>query len=555
MVEAKNRSLGRRLADRQFTKYYQLSAPTNDYTVTEGLRIPMRDAVTLLATLLEPKGPVKGTLLMTSPYGWEMLGTSMTGGVFAGRGYRVLLVCARGTYGSGGDFEPFTREVEDGADIVAWMRTQPWFDGSFATQGYSYIGFTQWALLMDPPPEMVTAVIACTPHAYGSIVRDRGAFLLAPLFEWSFAQTKAQLPVMRRMYSIFSAKGRIKKALGRLPLADAARDLMGDRAPWYQEWISRTDPSDPLWKSGDLTEALEQVGIPVLLEGGWQDMFGRHTVAQYARLADRGLDVGLTMGPWTHAEGGAKGARVLMAEALDWLDEHLAGSGFSKRATPVRMFVNGPGGGWRDLPAWPPATVEQVLYPRSTKDLTDRPAKPGEVSTFTYDPSEPTPTYGGAFVTTVSPGLKAGYQDDSALASRSDVLTFTAEPLTAELEIVGSPVVEVSHSSDNPFADLFVRISEIDTKGRSRNVSDGFIRLDPSEPSGIVRLELDPVAHRFKAGNRVRLIVAGGSHPHWERNLGTGDDPATSTRMLPSRRIVDLSLSRLVLPVAQPSTS
>jgi uncharacterized protein len=148
--------------------------------------------------------------------------------------------------------------------------------------------------------------------------------------------------------------------------------------------------------------------------------------------------------------------------------------------------------------------------------------------------------------------LTAGYTDDSALASRSDVLAFTSDPLATELEVLGRPVVEIGHSSDNPFADLFVRVSEVDAKGRSRNVSDGFVRLDPSAPQGVVRLELDPLAHRFARGNRIRLIVAGGSHPRWERNLGTGDDPATSTRMLPSHRTIDLSISRVVVPVTQP---
>jgi hypothetical protein len=217
----------------------------------------------------------------------------------------------------------------------------------------------------------------------------------------------------------------------------------------------------------------------------------------------------------------------------------------------VKVFVSGPVGGWRDLPAWPPPTVEQILYPRCGELLTAQPAAPGEVSEFTYDPAKPTPTYGGALVTVVAPGLTAGYTDDSALAARSDVLAFTSDPLTTALEVVGSPVVEVGHSSDNPFADLFVRLSEVDAKGHSRNVSDGFVRLDPSAPEGVVRMELDAVAHRFASSNRIRLIVAGGSHPRWERNLGTGDDPATSTRMLPSHRTVDLSISRVVVPVSQ----
>ena len=110
----------------------------------------------------------------------------------------------------------------------------------------------------------------------------------------------------------------------------------------------------------------------------------------------------------------------------------------------------------------------------------------------------------------------------------------------------GSPVAR----ADNPHADLFVRLSEVDATERSHNVSDGFVRLDPLERLGVVRLELEPVAHRFAPGNRIRLIVAGGSHPRWERNLGTDDDPVRSSRMRPSHRKIELSKSRIVLRVA-----
>ena len=133
-----------------------------------------------------------------------------------------------------------------------------------------------------------------------------------------------------------------------------------------------------------------------------------------------------------------------------------------------------------------------------------------------------------------------GYKDDTELAGRGDVLTFTGDRLTAPLEILGTPVVELAHASDNPHVDVFVRLSEVDGDGASRNVSEGFLRLRAGAADGPVRLELDAVAHRFAAGHRIRLVIAGGSHPRWERNLGTGDDPATSARMAPSHRTIDL---------------
>lgn len=552
---AKDRTFGQRIADAQWSRYARLPAPTNGYASTHDLPVPMRDGVQLLADVYEPDGPVSGTILVTSPYGWGLIGTAMTGSVFACRGYRVVLVRCRGTFGSGGTFEPFMREKDDAADIVAWMRRQPWFDGRFATYGYSYCGFTEWALLTDPPAELVTAVIACCPQNWGDALYPGGTFLLSTAFEWSFVVTKQEEPLLPRMFSILSSKGRARKALASLPVADTVDRLTGGEAPWFREWASRRDLHDPWWEGADLTAGLEKVQVPVLLHGGWQDGFLRPTVAAYERLAERGVEVGLTIGPWTHAQGGAEGTRVLLPDALAWFDQHLAQSPDQHRAQPVRVFVSGPEAGWRDLPAWPPATTAAVFHPRSGDLLAAEPAEPaelgdvGEVGRFTYDPADPTPTVGGAFVTQISPGVVAGYTDDSSLASRSDVLVFTSDPLPSGLEVIGAPVVELAHSSDNPHADLFIRLSEVGPDGHSRNVSDGFTRLDPSANTRIVRLTLDPVAHRFTPGNRIRLVVAGGSHPRWERNLGTEGDPATSTAMRPSRRTVELSGSRLIMPV------
>ena len=38
-------------------------------------------------------------------------------------------------------------------------------------------------------------------------------------------------------------------------------------------------------------------------------------------------------------------------------------------------------------------------------------------------------------------------------------------------------------------------------------------------------------AHRFRAGSRIRLIVAGGSFPQYARNLGTGENPVTGATL------------------------
>ncbi|WP_424186909.1 CocE/NonD family hydrolase [Actinokineospora sp. G85] len=540
------RSLGQRLADAVVDRFYKLPPPTGDYAVTRDVRVPMRDGVVLLADHLAPDGPASGTVLVRMPYGFGAAFTALVGSPFATRGHHVVLVRCRGTYGSGGEFEPFTSEVDDAADTVAWLRGQPWFDGRLATYGGSYGAFTQWALLMDPPPELVTAVPQISPHDMSRTMYPGGGFALDTALSWSDQVVhQEQRASWAKLSRVVAKRRRRTAAMATLPVADAVDGLTGGRAPWYRQWATRRDRSDPYWSPMRLGPALDRVRVPVLLQTGWQDLFLEQTLEQYRALRGRGAEVALTVGPWTHVGSMARGSATTLPEVLDWLAAHLARTGERTRPEPVRVFVTG-ADRWLDLPEWPPPAVDRVLHPLPGGGLGATPAPAGTPpATFTYDPADPTPTVGGRLL-----GVpESGYADDTALAARADVLTFTGPVLTESLDVLGAPVVELAHTSDNPHADLFVRISEVHPRGASRNVTEGFLRLDPRTPADRVHLRLDDIAHRFTAGSRVRLLVAGGSFPRFDRNLGTAQDPATSTALAPSRRAIDLSASRVVLPV------
>ena len=544
-LAATPRTRSQQLLDRLATRLLRLPPPTTSYTVTRDLRVPMRDGVELLTDMYEPTAPVSGTILVRSPYGFSGPIATLTGAVYACRGYRVLLAKCRGTFGSGGVFEPMIHEVDDAADTVAWMRQQPWFEGRFVTCGGSYLGFNQWALLMDPPPELVGAVISIGPHDFRAAAYQGGAFNLNDFLGWS-NQTGRQEEggFARGLLRGFGASRDLARAVAEVPLVEAGERLLEGRAPWYRQWVSRRNPSDPFWSPMRLGDAVERVQVPVLLQSGWQDLFLQQTFEQYARLSARGVNVALTVGPWTHVQLFTKGGHIMVTETLGFLGEHLAGTGVRTRAAPVKIFVTG-AEQWRDLDHWPPPTKELTLHPQPDGGLGNDAAPDGSRAAFTYDPADPTPTIGGRLL-----AQGGGYADDRELANRADVATFTGPVLTAPLEVLGIPVMILAHASDNPHADLYVRVSEVGPDGRSQNVSEGFVRLDPAASTATVRLELDVVAHRFTAGNRIRVVVAGGSHPRWERNLGTDDDPATSTRMARSHRTIDLASSHILLPVA-----
>lgn len=542
------RRLRGKVLDAALNRLLKLPPATADYTVTRGVRVPMRDGVELLGDHYAPTSPALGTLLVRGPYGRSGLYAASFGRRYAPHGYHVLFLSSRGTFGSGGTFRPQVDEVDDGADTMVWLREQPWFGGRLATVGLSYLGFTQWALLMDPPPELVGAVILVGPHDFRRVAYGTGAFTLNDFLGWSdMVANQEKHGPLRSILRMQSADKRLAPVLGALPLREAGERHFAGNAPWYGEWVSRRDLTDPYWNGNDLTAALDRVSVPVHLVSGWQDLFLEQSLEQYVRLRERGQDVTLTVGPWTHLDILTKASGVITRETLDFLAEHLAGTGARPRPTPVRVYVTG-ADEWRDLPDWPPASTEQTLYLQPEGRLgPEVPAGDADSVGFTYDPADPTPTIGGRLL---SPAA-GGRREDSALAQRADVLSFTGPVLTAPLEVLGVPVVELAHRSDAPHADLFVRISEVDARGRSHNVSDGFLRLDPAASEGVVRLSLDAITHRFPAGSRIRLLVAGGSHPHFERNLGTGEDPATSSATAPTHRTITLAggVSSLALPM------
>jgi len=56
----------------------------------------------------------------------------------------------------------------------------------------------------------------------------------------------------------------------------------------------------------------------------------------------------------------------------------------------------------------------------------------------------------------------------------------------------------------------------------------------------VARVEVDlwPTAYRFASGHRLRLQVAGGAFPRWDRNAGTDDPPGTATTLRPREQCV-----------------
>jgi putative CocE/NonD family hydrolase len=517
---------------------FGLPPARNDYTITSDLPTPTRDGAVLLADHYAPRGPSRGTVLIRSPYGRGLPLSWLHGRMFAARGYHVVVQSVRGTAGSTGTFQPMTQEAQDGQDAVAWLRDQPWFDGRLATLGGSYLGWTQWALLRDPPPELKAAVVLVGPHDIGQAIHGSGTLALADFLGWSTSVSARGDGGVRGLLRTLAAQRRMKHTMNQTPMAEAVTTALAGTAPWFADWLSHPDLADPFWTVYDASDGVSRVAVPVLLTGGWQDTFLDQTLQQYRTLRACDVEVALTIGPWTHLDTAARAARVTDREALAWLDQHLA-DGPAARDQPVRIHVTG-AGEWRTLPTWPPQTGTRTWYPHADGQLGDVSGSAGAGVEFTYDPADPTPAVGGRHM---SPG--AGVRDNRELEARPDVVTFTSDPLESDVEVIGTPSVTLAVETTNPHADLFVRLCDVDKRGHSRNVTERFVRLDAEE----IVLDLGACAHRFTAGHRLRLQISGGAHPRFVRNPGTGEDPATATSLKATRYSIRCDRSAVRLPI------
>ena len=530
--------------DRLAGWYFGLSAERCSYT-RQPVRIPMTDNVELAADFYQPvltgTSRLSGLLLVQTCYGRHDGMAIFNARIYAARGYQVLLVSSRGTFGSGGQFDPGRNEQSDSQDIVRWMRAQQWYPGNFATCGASYLGYSQWALLHDPPEDCVAAVIPAGMHDLGLQYWGSGSLLLQRV-QWSDMIAHQEDPAiglfaMVRALANVMPSSALRPVLEGLPLLDSVKDHFAGRAPWIEDVMTRDDLNDSYWKPTQHEAALERVKVPILLVNGWHDLFSRQaqTFDAYRRLKERDCPVALTVGPWSHVE--ASGLKTI-PYIMGFLDSHVARN---KAEEPfnARIFVTG-AQDWREMDSWPPASVPFTTYLHGDGSL-DRTGLPadGSSSSFTYDPADPTPT------------VEPGKDDIAVLGGRTDVLVYTSNPLDSDKEVMGQPVIQLAHSSDIPYVDLLVRLSELDpVTGVARSIAERFQALDPSRDSSPIQVPLSDCAHRFKRGNCIRLTVAGGSFPMYARNLGIEGNRTMGSTMRPACHTVSYSagLSFLTLP-------
>ncbi|MEH6373581.1 CocE/NonD family hydrolase [Streptomyces sp. KLMMK] len=528
----------------------RLPAGLHDVGWEPGLVVPAADGSPLITDHYFPRAEGDfPTLLVRSPYGRGFPWSPMYGLLFAEQGFHVVLQSCRGTGGSGGAFDLWRNEAADGRATVSWLREQPWFNGTLGTVGPSYLGYTQWALAADPPPELKAMVVQVGLHDPYALFHTDGALHLETALAVGVGMTyqhqgiapflKATLRLQRRLRAVTTAR----------PLRGAHVSALGGEVPWLDEVMTHPDAKDAYWHGASLAESAERLSVPTSLITGWHDALADQTFEQYDRLRQAGCETALLVGPWTHTSALQQGWPEVFAESLAWLRAHLYADPSGLRPTGVRVHIGGEDA-WRNFDDWPPPASVSPWFPIAQGHLTDQaPTDSAPLMSFRYDPADPTPSLGGPLLSRT-----AGPRDNSSLEAREDVLTFTGPPLTEPLDILGPVSARLSISTDTGHADVFTRLCDVDAQGRSVNVCDGLgqLRTDGQEPSQIT-VPMSSTAHRFAIGHRIRWQISGGAHPRYARNPGNGDSPVNATTFTPVRITLHTDSALLLATHAQGS--
>lgn len=539
-----------------------------------------RDGVRLDADIYRPDSeetfPV---LLMRQPYGRAIASTVVYAHPrwYASCGYIVVVQDVRGRGTSAGEFHLFSNEVEDGFDSVEWASQLPGSTGEVGMYGFSYQGMTQlYAAQAKPSALKVLCPGMVGYNLYSDWAYENGAFCWQANFGWA-VQLAAETARLKEDELAFQT---LYAASRNLPFDDPPSrfsESLRKYSPsnFYYEWLEHPH-FDEYWQQ--LSPNLDSVDLPMFHIGGWFDPYLRGTLNLYKTMANGRSSQYLIIGPWAHLPWGRTVGAVDYGTAaqspidelqIRWFDQFLKGidTGILNEP-PVSLFEMG-SNQWRYFDEFPDR--EPKFYYLVTNGLANIREDAGQLienllsrgqsasqnpeDIIVRDPWRPVPALGG------HASSPAGSFDRSALDCRTDILTYTSEPLEENLQIFGEVVVEIYCTADAPSFDLCAVLSEVRSDGSAYNFTQGYMRIDSTQSSD--KLIQNPIGIPLQAtcmylakGNRLRLSLSADCFPAYAVNPGTGSLPAKVSLM--EAKIITIAVrcgqdfpSRVLLPTEQ----
>jgi uncharacterized protein len=507
--------------------------------IERDIRVPMEDGIEVALTLYLPDAPGEGpfpAVLESLPYRKDddcFARDYETYTYLAERGIAGVRIDIRGTGASTGIItdEYVAQEQADNLAIMEWLEAQDWCDGNLGMWGISWGGFSALQAAMLRPPQLKAIVSMHATHdRFASDVHYTGGSLhSAEQLDWpgSMVTTNALPPDPE----IFGT-GWLEEWMRRLE----------ETPQWPFEWL-RHQQRDDYWLHGSPCADYGSIECPTLLVGGWLDGYVDGMVALTENLT---CPTRAIIGPWGHHRPatGVPGPTLDHFDLLArWFGHHLRGddNGVMDDLPPVAVYIRTEPpydgevatGFWRREETWPPAdSVELTL---GLGDLEH----------------DETSWSGPQWVGSHAPFWdRAGFGSTDPAEDDAVSMCFDTVPLPEPLEILGTPVLEATVTTDQEVGLLAARLFAVDPEGAahlicraSRNLVFPRALSEPVAPTpGVpfsVSVPLWATSAVIPTGWRLRLALAGADFPIvWP--------PGKAFTLT-----IDPDLSRLLLPVVQ----
>ncbi|MEV6276335.1 CocE/NonD family hydrolase [Nocardia sp. NPDC051832] len=411
-------------------------------------------------------------------------------------GYNLVHVDIRGTGTSEGKWQLFgDKEREDAAEVIDWITSQPWSDGTVAVKGTSATGIAalRAADRGHPAIKAVFSLIS-SGDLIDDIVIPGGGVGFGFAAVWPMAVNLAKFaPDVEAIIA-----GRFDPAQQRKWLEDRVADPLtfmdvvanaftamdtGQLTPKTRDLI---DPDSDLRKG--LKANPEQITAPTFLVSAWWDIFGSTPTETYNALALPGTQKKLIMGEGFHAGAGVAGfGKPGMPPRLDalqraWFDKWLKGiDNHVDEYSPLTLKQQG--GQWSSAPSYPRAeSTPQRMYLDDRRSGTANSRYDGSLAATAHQQTVADLTVTPGLLSLCSrdtsriwagiPSIIMACDQDSRIWEQSG-LTFTSNPVTEPTVLSGPINAHLNTVLDRPDGYWVVTVNDVSPDGRSRELSSG----------------------------------------------------------------------------------
>lgn len=588
--------------------------------IDQKVMMPMSDGVRLSTDIYRPKTDEPVPIIFSrTPYNFntyrngELSTRTLSRALEAvKKGYAYVVQNERGRFFSEGDWDILGTPLTDGYKAFTWMENQDWSNGKIGTLGCSSTAEWQMAVAAMNHP----AHAAMVPQGYGAGVGRIGDYYeqgnwyrggagqmlftswlystqhdpMAPKLPKGISQE--DLLRLQRFYDMAPRYPQVdwSEAFKHLPIEDIIENVNGPKGI-YEEMITRK-PNDPKWYEGGLYHDNMDFGVPSFWFVSWYDVSVSPNLALFNHVRENAGDPEvrdkqyLLIAPTLHCgytraseetvvgERNVGDATYPYSEVIyDWFDFWLKGENNNITEKQPRVIYYTMGSNeWQTADEWPPKNaVNTTFYLDSEgnansrngdgKLTNDKPASDNP-DTFTYDPMNPVPSYGGNVCCTGN-AVQGGAFDQQEMELRDDILVYTSMPLEEGIEVSGFIESRLYLSTDVKDTDLTIKLIDVYPDGRAYNLDEtiqrvryreGYEQEVFMEEGNVYEVNMTPMStsNYFAEGHRIRIEVSSSNFPRFDRNLNTGGNNYDETEGVTATNSIHHSAeypSSITLPI------